>query len=70
VYSPAGAQLGVMPVPRRAITLSFAGPDRKTLYVGALGAVTPAGEAWAVPEGVRNIAMTIYRVDTEAAGVR
>jgi gluconolactonase len=68
VYSPAGAQLGVIPVPRRAITLSFAGPDRKTLYVGALGAVTPVGEAWAVPEGVRNIAMTIYRVNMEAAG--
>ena len=69
VYSPQGAQLGVIPVPRRAITLSFAGPDRKTLYVGALGAVTPAGEAWAVPEGVRNIAMTIYRVEMEAGGL-
>jgi len=68
VYSPQGAQLGVIPVPRRAITLAFAGDDRKTLYVGALGAVTPAGEAWAVPEGVRNIAMTIYRVEMEAAG--
>jgi gluconolactonase len=69
VYAPSGAQLGVIPVPRRAITLSFAGPDRRTLYVGALGAVTPAGEAWAVPEGVRNIAMTIYRVEMEAAGL-
>ena len=68
VYSPEGVQLGVIPVPRRAITLAFAGPDRRTLYIGALGAVTPAGEAWAVPEGVRNIAMTIYRVEMEAAG--
>jgi len=68
VYSPEGTQLGVIPVPRRAITLSFAGPDRRTLYVGGLGAVTPAGEAWAVPEGVRNIAMTIYRVEMQARG--
>ena len=69
VFAPDGAQLGVIPVPRRAITLSFAGPDRRTLYVGALGAVTPAGEAWVVPEGVRNIAMTIYRVEMLAAGL-
>lgn len=69
VFSASGTQLGVIPVPRRAITLSFAGPDRRSLYVGALGAVTPAGEAWAVPEGVRNIAMTIYRVEMDAAGL-
>lgn len=68
VFAADGSQLGVIPVPRRAITLSFAGEGRRTLYVGALGAVTPAGEAWAVPEGVRNIAMTIYRVETEAVG--
>ncbi len=68
VFAPSGEQLGVIPVPRRAITLAFAGPERRTLYVGALGAVTPAGVAWAPAEGVRNIAMTIYRVETEAAG--
>ncbi|MCB2067693.1 MAG: SMP-30/gluconolactonase/LRE family protein [Erythrobacter sp.] len=70
VYAPDGAQLGVIPVPRRSITLAFAGPDRRTLLVGALGAVTPAGEAWVPAEGVRNIAMTIYAIPTLAAGVR
>lgn len=70
VFAPDGTELGVIPAPRRTITLSFAGPDRRVLYVGALGASTPAGEAWATPEGVRNIAMTIYRLDMLASGVR
>lgn len=62
VFAPNGAKLGVIPVPRRSITLTFAGPDRDWLYVGAMGSVTPAGKAWETPEGVRNVAMTIYRV--------
>jgi gluconolactonase len=70
VFDKAGQQQGVIPVPRRAITVAFAGPDRKTLYAGTLGAVTPDGENWVTPQGVRNIAATIYRVGTLAAGVR
>src|SRR5690606_37611813 len=46
VFDRAGTQLGVIPVPRRAITVTFAGPDRKTLYVGTLGANTPTGQNW------------------------
>jgi gluconolactonase len=68
VFDKAGKQLGIIPTPRRAITLAFAGPDRKTLYIGTLGAVTPTGENWTTPQGVRNIAATIYAVATEAAG--
>ena len=70
VFDQSGSELGVIPVPRRAITLAFAGPDRKTLYVGAMGAVTPAGQEWTTPQGVRNVAMTIYKVPTLAQGVR
>ncbi|WP_336980181.1 SMP-30/gluconolactonase/LRE family protein [Altererythrobacter fulvus] len=68
VLDRSGKALGVIPVPRRAITAAFAGPDRKTLYVGTMGAVGPDGKAWATPEGVRNVAMTIYRVPMLAAG--
>lgn len=68
VFDKAGQQLGIIPVPRRAITAAFAGPDRKTLYVGTLGAVTPDGEPWTTPQGVRNVAATIYRVNTLATG--
>jgi gluconolactonase len=57
-------------VPRRAITLAFAGPERRTLYVGAMGAVDPGGKAWTTPEGVRNVAMTIYKLSVLARGVR
>lgn len=70
VFDSAGKQLGVIPVPRRAITVTFAGPDRKTLYAGTLGANTPTGENWQTPQGVRNIAATIYAVPTLAAGIR
>ena len=69
VFDKAGRQLGIIPVPRRAITATFAGPDRKTLYVGTLGANTPTGENWTTPQGVRNIAATIYAVPMQAAGV-
>lgn len=69
VFAPDGSELGVIPVPRRAITLAFAGADRRTLYVGTMGATTPGGTEWATPQGVRNVAMTVYRVRMEAAGL-
>jgi gluconolactonase len=68
VFDKAGKQLGVIPVPRRAITLAFAGQDKHTLYVGAMGAATPDGQDWTTPQGVRNVAMTIYKVETVASG--
>ena len=43
-------------------------PDGKTLYIGTLGAETPTGENWATPQGVRNIAATIYAVPMLAEG--
>jgi sugar lactone lactonase YvrE len=70
VFDRAGMQLGIIPTPRRAITAAFGGADRKTLYIGTLGANTPTGENWATPQGVRNIAATIYAVPTQSAGVR
>jgi gluconolactonase len=70
VFAPDGSELGVIPAPRRTITLAFAGPDRNQLYVGAMGASDPAGTAWAPPAGVRNVAMTIYRLPMLARGLR
>lgn len=68
VLSVDGDYLGLIPVPRRAITLAFSGPDKKTLYVPAMGAVGPDGKAWTTPEGIRNTAMTIYTLDMESQG--
>ncbi|MXO59793.1 hypothetical protein GRI89_09600 [Altererythrobacter salegens] len=70
VFDKAGKQLGAIPVPRRSITVAIGGPSGKTLFAGTLGAVTPTGENWQTPQGIRNIAATIYAIDTEAMGVR
>jgi gluconolactonase len=70
VLSPEGKHLGMIPTPRRPITLAFAGADRRTLYVPQMGAVGPDGKAWATPEGIRNTAMTIYRIRVLAEGVK
>jgi gluconolactonase len=70
VFGKAGKQLGAIPVPRRAITVTIGGPEGRTLYAGTLGANTPTGENWQTPQGVRNLAATIYAIDTLAAGVR
>jgi gluconolactonase len=70
VLDRTGKELGIIPVPRRAITVAFSGPGKQTLYVGAMGAVGPDGKAWTTPEGVRNVAMTIYRVKTLATGYK
>jgi gluconolactonase len=68
VLSPEGKHLGLIPTPRRPITLAFSGLDKKTLYVPQLGAVGPDGKAWTTPEGVRNTAMTIYKIPMLAEG--
>ena len=70
VLSPEGKHLGMIPTPRRPITLAFSGPDKKTLYVPQLGAVGPDGKAWATPEGIRNTAMSIYRIPMLAEGFK
>jgi gluconolactonase len=62
VLAEDGSHLGVIPTPRRPITLAFAGADRAWLYVPQIGAVGPDGKAFTTPEGVRNIAMSIYRI--------
>jgi gluconolactonase len=70
VLSPEGKHLGMIPTPRRPITLAFSGPDKKTLYVPQMGAIGPDGKAWATPEGVRNTAMTIYKISMLAEGFK
>jgi gluconolactonase len=70
VLSPRGEHLGLIPTPRRPITLAFSGPDKKTLYVPQMGAVGPDGKAWTTPEGIRNTAMTIYRLPMLAQGFK
>ena len=68
VLSPTGLHLGMIPTPRRPITLAFSGPGKRVLYIAATGAVGPDGKAWQTPEGIRNTGMTIYRIPTTAQG--
>jgi gluconolactonase len=39
VFSPQGKHLGTIPISRNPNNLAFAGPDKKTLYIVARGAV-------------------------------
>ncbi len=70
VLSPEGKHLGLIPTPRQPITIAFSGPEKKTLYVGQMGAVGPDGKAWATPQGTRNTAMTLYRIPMLAEGFK
>jgi gluconolactonase len=70
VLSPEGKHLGVIPTPRRPITVAFAGPDKKTLYVPQMGVVGPDGKPWTAPGLARNVAMTIYRIPMVAEGFK
>ncbi|HLG60019.1 MAG TPA: SMP-30/gluconolactonase/LRE family protein [Vicinamibacterales bacterium] len=68
VFSPDGKYLGVIPTPRPVISVAFAGPDKKTLYVAGSGALGRDGKELTTPEGVRNNAKTIYRLPVLAQG--
>ena len=68
VIAGSGDYLGLIPTPRRPITIAFSGPDKRTLFAPSMGAVGPDGKAWTTPEGIRNIAMTLYTLEMEAQG--
>jgi gluconolactonase len=70
VLSPRGEHLGMIPTPRRPITIAFSGPDKNLLYAPSMGAVGPDGKAWATTELIRNTAMTIYRMPLLAQGYK
>ena len=70
VLGPDGKHLGLIPTPRVPITIAFSGADKKTLYVGQMGAVGPDGKPWSTPQGIRNTAMTLYRIRMEAEGFK
>lgn len=69
ILSPQGQYLGLIPTPRRPITLAFSGPGKRMLYVPQMGAVGPNGKTWETPQGIRNTAMTIYRIPMLAQGI-
>ncbi|HTA47130.1 MAG TPA: SMP-30/gluconolactonase/LRE family protein [Bryobacteraceae bacterium] len=68
VIDTAGKYLGVIPTPRAAISTAFSGPGKKMLYIVGSGALGPDGKEFQTPQGVRNNAKTIYKIEMQAQG--
>ena len=68
VFGTDGKYLGLIPTPRNAISVAFAGANKQTLYVVGSGALGPDGKEFTTPEGVRNNAKTIYKLPMIARG--
>jgi gluconolactonase len=70
VFDRDGKYLGLIPTPRNAISVAFAGRDKKTLYIVGSGALGADGKEFTTPEGVRNNAKTIYKLSMLAEGFK
>jgi gluconolactonase len=68
VFDKAGMYLGVIPTPRGVISVTFAGRDRKTLYVIGSGADDDSGQP--IREGPQQTAATIYKLPVLAQGLK
>jgi sugar lactone lactonase YvrE len=68
VFSPEGKFLGVIPLPRSSSSIAFAGPNKKVLYAKGAGMSNPDGTEYRTPDGVRNNAKAIYKIDVIAQG--
>jgi gluconolactonase len=69
VFDKDGRYLGLIPTPRNAISVAFAGADKRMLYiVGSGAALGPDGSEFTTREGARNNAKTIYRIPLIARG--
>jgi gluconolactonase len=68
VFNPQGKHLGTIPLPRSASSMAFSGPGRKVLYAKGAGMKLPDGSEYKTPEGVRNNAKAIYKIDMIASG--
>jgi gluconolactonase len=70
ILSPEGKQIGAIPAPRTAISVAFSGPGKKTLYAACLGAVGANGQEIKTPDGVRNTAMSVYKIQMLSEGFK
>jgi gluconolactonase len=70
VFDPGGKYLGLIPTPRNAISVAFAGRDKTTIYVVGSGALGADGKEITTPPGVRNNAKTIYKLRMLAEGFK
>jgi gluconolactonase len=68
VFSPDGKYLALIPLPRSSSSVAFAGRGKKVLYAKGAGMTGPDGKEYRTPDGVRNNAKAIYKVDMVAQG--
>lgn len=68
VLDKTGKYLGVIPTPRGIISVAFAGPGKKTLYVVGGGADDENGQP--IRMGPQNTAATVYSLPVLAQGVK
>ena len=66
VFDKTGKYLGLIPTPRGIISVVFAGPDKKTLYVIGSGADDENGRP--IRQGPQQTAATIYKLPVIAQG--
>jgi gluconolactonase len=68
IFDMAGKYLGFIPTPRSVISVAFAGPDKKMLYVVGSGADDANGQP--IREGPQQTAATVYKLPMIAEGVK
>jgi gluconolactonase len=67
VFDRSGKDLGLIPTPRGVISVAFAGPGKRTLYVVGSGAEDTNNQP--IREGPQQTAATIYKLPMIAQGV-
>jgi gluconolactonase len=68
VFGLEGKHLGIIPLPRSASSVAFSGRNKKVLYAKGAGMTTSDGNEYRTPEGVRNNAKAIYKIEMIAQG--
>ncbi len=68
VIDKTGASLGVIPTPRGVISVAFAGPAKKTLFVVGSGADDASGNP--IREGPQQTAATVYTLPMLSQGIQ
>lgn len=68
IFDKTGKYLGLIPTPRAVISVTFAGADRKTLYIVGSGADDEKGQP--IREGPQQTAATIYKLPVLAPGLQ
>ena len=68
IFDNTGKYLGVIPTPRGIISVAFAGPNKKTLYVVGSGADDEKGQP--IRQGPQQTAATVYKLPVIAQGLK